>query len=69
MQQSLEQNILSILYEQHYKSDGHCGLTARQVANSLGLEFKDIRDALNNLYDNDKIEVKEGINNKLLFIK
>ena len=69
MRKSLEEKIIDILSNQHDISDGHCGLTAREVAETLDLEFDDIRDALNNLYDNGKIDVRRGINNRLLFIK
>ena len=63
----LEEQILEIVEDNHNKTDGHSGLTALQIADKLGLRFSDIKGALNDLYDNSQIDVKKGINNKLIF--
>lgn len=67
MQNNLEEKILKVVSDNHEKTAGHCGLGAVDIAIALDLEFADIRDALNNLYDNKKIRVREGINHHLIF--
>ncbi len=64
-----EQQIIKVIDDYHEKTGGKCGISAIQIAQHLNTTFLEIRDALNDLNDNNAFTVREGINNILIFKK
>lgn len=57
--------IISALEEQHNKTGGHCGL----YVSSFKGELSQIKETLNQLYQENKITVHDGIHGKLIKYK
>ncbi len=64
-----ENQILEILKEIKIKSGGHSGASVAFLIQKGISTPKEIKDALNRLYRDKKIIIREGINNKLIFLR
>lgn len=63
----LEERIIAEVDGNHQKTNGHCGLDPVRLKNSLGVEYEELRTALNSLVAKGKIIARWGINKKLIF--
>jgi len=60
--------ILESIQKKHNSSGGKCGLYIPQICQETGLDWFDVRKELNSLCEQKLIEIKDGINGKLIFI-
>lgn len=67
MNEELCEKILNIINDNHNKTGGYSGLKPVELKLKLNIEYRQIRDVLNWLYENNKIKVRKGINSHLLF--
>lgn len=65
----MKEKILEILQAKHELSGGNCGTYIPSVLEILNLEYKDMKNELNSLYLEKKIEIREGAHGQLLFLK
>jgi hypothetical protein len=64
-----KEEIYNCILENHKKSNGSCGLPTTRLVSENNTTLKTIRPILVELYNENKILVRQGINGKLLFIK
>ncbi|MFL1896826.1 hypothetical protein ACJRPK_14055 [Aquimarina sp. 2-A2] len=60
--------ILQALKAKSDTSGGHCGTYLVNLSHSTSIELKELKKALNELYKNKEIKIREGIHGKLIFI-
>lgn len=61
--------MLEIINKHHENTDGHCGLSVVKLSAISGLEIGEVKKKLNQLWEEKKIKVRDGINGKLIFKK
>ena len=65
----MKDQIEKILIDKKVKSGGHCGTYVPEILNNLGVEYKDVRTTLNQLFKENKIRIRPGSHGDLLFWK
>ncbi len=67
MEAGLKHQILNKIDEYHVKSGGLCGISAVEICQVLKVEYVDVREIFNQLFQEKKFKVREGKNGYLLF--
>lgn len=65
--EELNLRILEIIGQANNSSGGKCGITPAKICLELDMEYKDVKESLNELFESEKIKVRDGINGYLLF--
>lgn len=65
----MKDRILQILTEKHRVCGIHNGCRTSDLCEQLGVPFREVKDALNQLYLDGKIEIKNSINFKFIRLK
>ena len=52
----------------HKKTNGSCGISMIQLMENCGISHLELKSALNTLYQEKKIIVREGINHQLIYL-
>lgn len=66
---NLKEKVMKHLTEYDRKCGGKCGLYSVQLASDMGVELKVLRTALNELYTDCEIQVRDGAQGKLIMIE
>ncbi len=61
-------NLLHIIEENHKTTGGKCGITMVHLCEKAGKGYPTLKPLLKELHNEGKIKVREGINQKLIFI-
>lgn len=64
-----ESPLLTLIKENAKKTDNKCGLTAVKLSGLSGLSFNETKTALNQLYVQGLIQVRDGAQGKLIMLK
>lgn len=64
-----EQTILTHLSELHEKTGGHNGIYLPQIEKLTGKRIEELKNILNKLFTEGKIQVREGVNGKMIMKK
>lgn len=64
----LIESILSLINKNEVETNKKCGISAVKISQILGLEYSEIKEVFNYLYQTKQIKVRKGINNHLLFL-
>lgn len=65
----MKEKLLALIIAKHKKSGGNCGSYIAEINVELGVTFQDIKTPLNQLFKEDKIEIREGSRGRLIFYK
>jgi CTP-dependent riboflavin kinase len=65
--ESLQQLVKDHIDEYHKKSNGSCGLTIPSISQDLNIDMASLLKILRELYNQNKITTRNGINGKLIF--
>lgn len=60
--------LLQLIKEHETKTGGNSGLSIVRLSEKMGLGISEIKPMLKELHTAGKIQVREGINSKLIFI-
>lgn len=61
-------NLLQLIEDFNKATGGKCGITMVQLCEKAGMDFPNLKPLLKELHTEGKIKVREGINQKLIFI-
>lgn len=64
----LKEHVLQVITDNHTKNKGQRGLAFYEITEALNIEFLELKPVLNELYKEDKITFRKGINHKLFYI-
>lgn len=59
--------IVKLIEENHKLTNGSCGMSMIQLKEKSGIDYDNLKQTLNILFQEKKIKVRHGINNKLIF--
>ena len=65
-QNRIKRRVESFLKNKHERTAGHCGTTVAALKKELGCEMTELRSALNQLYKEKKITIRDGAHGKLV---
>lgn len=65
----MKSKLLQILTDYHIKTGGHSGLIEARLEKLSGYKWSEMKDVLNELWTEGKIEVRDGIQGKLIRLK
>lgn len=65
----ITETILTHLSELHERSGGHNGIYVPQIEKLTGKPIEELKDILNQLFTEGKIQVREGVNGKMIMKK
>jgi hypothetical protein len=67
MGKELKSKILQLIEENHVRSGGHCGLSSVKLCEVLQVDYPELKESLNELYEEKLFKVRDGANGLLLF--
>ena len=65
----LKERVLQVINDNYLKNKGQVGLTAIQIMQAVNEDFASVKPVLNELYREDKIIFRKGLNHKLFYKK
>lgn len=69
MDNELRISVLAAIDDTHTKTGGKCGISPVEISIKLNVMYSEIKEVLNQLFQDKAIIVKKGINGYLLFKK
>ena len=63
----LKEKVMNIIIEKYKISGGHNGCYPSRMKNELKVEYPQLREALNQLFKDKKIIIKDGSQGQLIF--